>query len=99
MRCSAVQGRRRQLILKPCRERRTPGPDPSFPFPALVPTGVGGTTMAPVAEGARLARYDSWHFVAIAGYWGLLGGLPGTVDLERHAVPPGAAGAIRSRSL
>ena len=76
MRCSAVEGRRRPLILKPCRERRTLGPDPSFPFPALVPTGVGGTTMAPVAEGARLARSDSWHFVAIWGYRdcrGLLG--------------------------
>ena len=77
MRSSAVEGRRRPLILKPCRERRTLGPDPSFPFPALVPTGVGGITMAPVAEGARLARSDSRHFVvAIWGYRdcrGLLG--------------------------
>ena len=93
MRCSAVEGRRRQLILKPCREQRTPGPDPSFPLPALVLTGVGGATMATVAEGARLARWDSWHFVAlwllgaIGGYWGLS---------LRSATrsPPGVAGAI-----
>ena len=74
VRCSAVEGRRRQLILKPCREQR-PGPNPSFPLPALVLTGVGGATMATVAGGARLARWDSWHFVAIWGCRGLSGAI------------------------
>jgi hypothetical protein len=80
--------------LKPCREQRTPGPNPSFPLPALVLTGVSGATMATVAEGARLARWDSWHFVAIWGCRGLPGatggyrGLLGTVAPERYAVSP-----------
>ena len=101
VRCSAVEGRRRQLILKPCREQRTPGPDPSFPLPALVLTGVGGATMATVAEGARLARWDSWHFVAIWGCRGLPGAIGGYWGLSLRSAtrsPPGVAGAICSRS-
>ena len=101
VRCSAVEGRRRQLILKPCREQRTPGPDPSFPLPALVLTGVGGATMATVAEGARLARWDSWHFVAIWGCRGLPGAIEDYWGLSLRSAtrsPSGVAGAICSRS-